>query len=134
MILRTTDPITRRLGRAAAVSLLVAAAATGGATTAYAGSNESVTVQGGTARFRHHGEILTAIDSLKDGRCVTGQARYIGAGPNAPVITKSAEACGAGKITSRNLSIGEGDFVLLRVCYTGGGTAAKCSDWQEATA
>ena len=31
-------------------------------------------------------------------------------------------------------AVAERAFVLLHVCYTRGGAAAKCSDWQQATA
>lgn len=125
---------TRRTCRTFAVSLLAAAAVVAPASAAYAGSDESITVNGGQATFQAYGEILTATDTRVDGRCVTAYLKYIGAGPNSPVVYKHATACGRGDVARNNLSIAEGDPVWLQVCYTGGGADDTCSKWQGATA
>ncbi len=124
--------IIRRSARAVAVSAIALTSAFGAAATAHAGTNEAITVNGGQATFQHHGEILTATDTRRDGRCVTATLSFIGAGPNAPVVYEDVTACGRGDVARKNLNLSEG--ALLRVCYTGGGAADKCSRWQNAHA
>lgn len=126
--------IGRRTRTIGAMLLLVGAITASTATAAQAGSNEAITVKGGQATFQHYGEILTATDTRKDGRCITAVLKYIGAGPNAPVVYEKVEACGRGDVERENMNLRERASVSLQVCYTGGGKRDKCSGWQEATA
>lgn len=131
---RTQSKIIRPLGRILAVSLLASAALVGSTATAHAGTSQAITVAGGQATFQHHGEILTATDTRKDGRCVTGTLKFVGAGPNSPIVYEDVEACGTGTVKRKNLNLTEGAWVQLQVCYTGGGQADQCSKWQDGVA
>ena len=124
------------LGRIVVGILLVAGVALGGtASSAEAGKNQSITVAGGQATFQHHGEILTASDTRKDGRCITATIKWIHGDINGRVLYKSVTACGYGTVKHiRPLNFGEGQWVSIQVCYTGGGKADKCSKWQDAVA
>jgi hypothetical protein len=124
----------RATGRAVAGIAVVSAALLVGAPPAHAGGDASITVSGGKATFKNYGEILTAEDSRKDGRCVRAHLTWIGAGPNAPVLHGTATACGSGTSDKTNLSIGEGKDVSLEVCYVGGGRPDQCSDRVDGTA
>ena len=81
------------LGRIVVGILLVAGLALGGtASTAHAGKNQSITVAGGQATFQHYGEILTASDTRKDGRCVTATIKWVHGDINNRILYKSVTA------------------------------------------
>lgn len=124
-------PLARILGVLLLSSVAIVAST---ATAAHAGTSQAITVNGGQATFQHYGEILTATDTRKDGRCVTAVASFTGAGPNSPVVYERVRACGRGDVSRKNMNLTEGEYVRLKVCYTGGGKAERCSKWQDATA
>ena len=99
---------------------------------AAAGTNESISVAGGRVTFHHRGNILTAIDSRRDGRCLRAHLMYTGGGPNSPALHELVTACGAGKVAQRSLDIPEGIRVDIQACYVGGGLPSRCSRFQAA--
>lgn len=126
----------QKLIRVAARILAAVALAMGGAVgmahVAQAGTNEAITVAGGRITFHHRGDVLTAIDSLVDRRCIRAHLQYTGGGPNAPLLHETVTACGAGKVAQRRLVLPEDIRVDIQVCYVGGGKPDKCSRFQAA--
>lgn len=122
----------RTVTRILAASALAVGGTVGLTQVAEAGTNESITVDGGRIAFHHRGDVLTAIDSRGDHRCVRAHLQYTGGGPNAPLLHELVTACGAGKIAQRSLGIPEDIRVDIQVCYVGGGLPDRCSRFQAA--
>ncbi|GAB3823230.1 hypothetical protein [Kribbella italica] len=127
-------PKTARLFVTGASTLaLVAAAAVVNTPAAHAGTDERITVKGGTVTFTHEGDYIDAYDLEKDGYCLTAELKVSDFLP-----ISSTTACGYNTYTYKSLSnINENVPVWLRACYThkksgGGYTRVKCSSWQGA--
>lgn len=124
----------KKLAARMGVVALAATATTtlAGATAAYAGTDERITVAGGTVTFTHQGDYIDAYDLKKDGYCLTAELMITNQDHSWKVT-----ACGYNTYKYRSLSfINEGAPVYLRACYTknGGATTVKCSGWQGAHA
>jgi hypothetical protein len=93
-----------------------------------AGEDERIRAAGGTAWFSHHDEIVKVDDTRRDGLGV--RAYFAGIGTS--IVTDRGAG---GKPESLDLSVPEGQKVLLKLCYIDEfGLQAGCSDSQAAIA
>lgn len=116
---RRARPRTMRTLVAIAAVLLSGALATTGAEAEqgrdgrHPSENETISVKGGYVEFHHYGEIVEVSDEVLDGR---GLRAYItvqgGRNGNLSDFTADDDP------ERLNLSIPEGRWVLLRLCYT----------------
>ncbi|MFD7284172.1 hypothetical protein ACFV80_46210 [Streptomyces sp. NPDC059862] len=122
----------RLVARMGVVAALTATLPLAAATAAYAGTDERITVEGGTVTFTHEGDYIDAYDLKADGYCMTAEL-YIN-----DFHQHSVTACGYNTYKYKSLStLNEGTPVYLRACYTnmnsdGSYTRAQCSGWQGA--
>jgi hypothetical protein len=115
----------------AVLALGVAAAAPGAhAAPPRPGENQTISVKGGYAEFRHYGEILEVNDGALDGRGVRVEFGGLGHSdvPNYSLSDYRAD----GEPLRMNLDLPEHKRVVLRVCYTIDHERDACSGWQTA--
>jgi hypothetical protein len=121
---RTTPGVALLATAVGAVSLFGLSAST-----ASAGSYETIRTKGAYAKFDDLGEHLMVGDIAKDRRGARAYLRWPG-GNSASVIAEGFNE----PLSRRDLSIPEGTKVTLTVCHTKRQVDVECSDFQWAEA
>jgi hypothetical protein len=94
------------------------------------GKDQSISVKGGYAEFRHYGDILEVSDGVLDGRGV--RVEFGGVDDNGVPNEEFGDYRANGVPVRRNLSLPEHRNVVLRICYTVDREIDQCSGWQHA--
>jgi hypothetical protein len=92
------------------------------ASKAHPSENEAISVKGGYVEFHHYGEIIEVSDEVLDGR---GMRAYITVQGGAKGVLSDFTADDDPE--RLNLSIPEGRWVILRLCYTIDHADDECS-------